>query len=255
MAGHNKWSKIKHRKAVVDKRRGKVWTKVAKAIIVAAKNGGPDPASNLSLRYAIDEARYANMPRDTIERAIKKGTGAGAGENYEPTRYEGYGPGGAAIIVDALTDNRTRTVGDVRLAFSNHEGNLGNTGCVAYMFDSRGQIVAKAAGLSEDRVLELAIDAGAADVESPDDPSDNDAAFVILTPVDGFQRVKDAIEHAGLTIIEARIAMIPQNKVEVRGDAAKNLLDLVDALEDLDDVQNVYSNFTIPDDEAESLSR
>lgn len=255
MAGHNKWSKIKHRKAVVDKRRGKVWTKVAKAIIVAAKNGGPDPASNLSLRYAIDEARYANMPRDTIERAIKKGAGAGAGEHYEPTRYEGYGPGGVAIIVDALTDNRTRTVGDVRLVFANHEGNLGNTGCVAYMFDSRGQIVLKAAGLTEDRVFEVAIDAGATDVESPDDPSDDDAVFVVLTPVDGFQRVKESVEHAGMTITEARIAMIPQNKVEVRGDAAKNLLDLVEALEDLDDVQNVYSNFTIPDDEAESLSR
>lgn len=255
MAGHNKWSKIKHRKAVVDKRRGKVWTKVAKAIIVAAKNGGPDPASNLSLRYAIDEARYANMPRDTIERAIKKGTGAGAGENYEPTRYEGYGPGGAAIIVDALTDNRTRTVGDVRLAFSNHEGNLGNSGCVAYMFDPRGQIVIRAAGLAEDRVFNVAIDAGASDIESPDDPSDDDAVFVVLTPVDGFQRVKEAIEHAGMTITEARISLVPQNRVEVRGESARALLDLIDALEDLDDVQHVYSNFTIPDDEAESLSR
>lgn len=255
MAGHNKWSKIKHRKAVVDKRRGKVWTKVAKAIIVAAKNGGPDPASNLSLRYAIDEARYANMPRDTIERAIKKGTGAGAGENYEPTRYEGYGPGGAAIIVDALTDNRTRTVGDVRLAFSNHEGNLGNSGCVAYMFDPRGQIVIRAAGLTEDRVFNVAIDAGASDIESPDDPSDDDAVFVVLTPVDGFQRVKEAIEHAGMTITEARISLVPQNRVEVRGESARALLDLIDALEDLDDVQHVYSNFTIPDDEADSLSR
>lgn len=255
MAGHNKWSKIKHRKAVVDKRRGKVWTKVAKAIIVAAKNGGPDPSSNLTLRYAIDEARYANMPRDTIERAIKKGTGAGAGENYEPTRYEGYGPGGVAIIVDALTDNRTRTVGDVRLVFSNHGGNLGHTGCVAYMFDSRGQIIVQGAGLTEDRVLEVAIDAGAADVEPPDDPSDEDAVFIVLTPVDGFQRVKDSIEHAGMTIAEARIAMIPQNRVEASGEAAQNLLDLVDALEDLDDVQNVYSNFTIRDGEDESLSR
>ena len=143
MAGHNKWSKIKHRKAVVDKRRGKVWTKCSKAIIVAARNGGSDPAANLALRYAIDEARYANMPRDTIERAIKKGAGEVGGESWENVRYEGYGPGGVALLIDALTDNRTRTVGDLRLAMGKYGGNLGSAGCVSYMFEAKGQIVVR----------------------------------------------------------------------------------------------------------------
>ncbi len=253
MAGHSKWHNIKHRKAAVDKKRGKVWTKIAKAIIVAAKNGGPDPASNLSLRYTIDEARYANMPRDTIERAIKKGAGGLSTENFETVRYEGYGPGGVAIIVDALTDNRTRTVGDVRLVFSRSGGNLGASGCVAYLFDHRGEIVVKGGGVSEDRMMEIAIDAGALDVISPDDPTEDDAVYVVLADPMAFQSVKDAIERAKLTIQEAQFAMIPQNRVEVRGDAAKANLEIVEELEELDDVQKVFSNFTIPDDEADRL--
>ena len=253
MAGHNKWSKIKHRKAVVDKRREKVWTKVGKAMIVAAKHGGPDPAFNLALRYAIDEARYANMSREAIERAIKKGAGGGGGEDYEPVRYEGYGPGGVAVLVDALTDNRARTVGDVRLAFTKHSGNVGLTGCVAYLFDSRGQIVVNAAEIKEDRLLEAALDAGALDVESPDDPGEDGAVFTVLTDPFQFQRIKESIEKAGFTIVEAQIAMIPQTKVEVRGPAARTNIQLVDALEELDDVQKVYTNFDIPDDELARL--
>jgi len=242
MAGHNKWSKIKHRKAVVDKRRGKVWTKVAKAIIVAAKNGGPDPGTNLSLRYAIDEARYANMPRDTIERAIQKGAVGSGGENYEPVRYEGYGPGGVAIIIDSLTDNRARTVGDLRLAFSEHGGNLGNNGCVAYMFAAKGQIVFNAPGLNEDRIMELAVEAGADDVLSPDDPSDPAEPWTILTSVPTFQKVKEALEKAGVTIAEAGIAMVPAEHVAVTGQNATTVVELIDAIEDLDDVQKVYTN-------------
>lgn len=241
MAGHNKWSKIKHRKAVVDKRRGKVWTKVAKAIIVAAKNGGGDPDTNLSLRYAIDEARYANMPRDTIARAIQKGAGGAGGENYEPVRYEGYGPGGIAIIIDTLTDNKARTVGDLRLAFSDHSGNLGTNGCVAYMFTNKGRIHFTT-DLTEDRVMELAIEAGADDVIAPTDASDPSEPWTILTSVPAFQRVKEAIEKAGMAISEAELAMVPGDTVAVTGENAQTLIDLVDAIEDLDDVQKVYTN-------------
>lgn len=248
MAGHNKWSKIKHRKAVVDKRRGKVWTKCSKAIIVAAKNGGPDPSSNLALRYAIDEARYANMPRDTIERAIQKGAGGGSGENYEPVRYEGYGPGGVAIIVDALTDNRTRTVGDLRLAFGDHGGNLGNAGSVGYMFQAKGRILVNAPAASEDRMMELAIEAGADDCIKPEEPAEE--PWTILCAVSAFQTVKEAIEKAGqsvpkgetFAIAEAEIAMVPNDVVEVTGDNAETLTELMDAIEDLDDVQKVYTN-------------
>lgn len=242
MAGHNKWSKIKHRKAVVDKRRGKVWTKVAKAIIVAAKNGGADPATNLSLRYAIDEARYANMPRDTIERAIQKGAVGSGGENYEPVRYEGYGPGGIAIIIDTLTDNRARTVGDLRLAFDRNGGNLGNSGCVAYMFAAKGQIVFNAPALNEDRIMEFAVEAGADDVLAPDDPSDPAEPWTILTSVPNFQRVKEALEKTGATITEAGIAMVPAEHVAVTGANASTVIELLDAIEDLDDVQKVYTN-------------
>lgn len=243
MAGHNKWSKIKHRKAVVDKRRGKVWTKISKAIIVAAKHGGGDPDSNLSLRYAIDEARYANMPRDTIERAIQKGAGGGDQSNYESVRYEGYAPGGVAVIVDALTDNRTRTVGDLRLAFGNAGGNMGNSGCVAYMFQSRGVILADAGGRSEDAMIELALEAGAVDARKPDDAES--AVWTILTEVAAFGAVKDALEKAGLKIEEANLAMVPDTLVAVSGDHAKSVIELVDAIEDLDDVQRVYTNADI----------
>lgn len=250
MAGHSKWHNIKHRKAAVDKKRGKIWTKCSKAIIVAAKNGGPDPAANLTLRYAIDEARYANMPRDTIERAIKKGAGAGSGESYEPVRYEGYGPGGAAVIVDGLTDNRTRTVGDVRLAFGKYGGNVGSTGCVAYMFESRGQIFISAEGAPGDKVMDAAIEAGAEDVEPPEG---EDEPWTVLTTVQVFPAVKDRLEaagkNAGFSIAEAALTMIPTLRVTLLGDDAKKLAAMVEALEDNDDVQKVYTNADIPDGE------
>jgi YebC/PmpR family DNA-binding regulatory protein len=247
LAGHNKWSKIKHRKAVVDKRRGKVWTKISKAIIVAAKHGGGDPDSNLTLRYAMDEARYANMPRDTVERAIKKGAGGGDTANYENNRYEGYGPGGVAIIVDALTDNRTRTITDLRTTFGDHGGNVGATGCVGYLFQPRGQILVSGDGVSEDKVMEVAIDAGALDAQPPDD--EETPVWTILTQVPAFNSVKERIEKAGLTITQAELAMVPDSFVTVRGEQAKQVMELIDGLEDLDDVQKVYTNADIPDEE------
>jgi YebC/PmpR family DNA-binding regulatory protein len=245
MAGHNKWSKIKHRKAVVDKRRGKVWTKISKALIVAARNGGGDPDANLTLRYAIDEARYANMPRDTIERAIKKGAGGEDTSNYENIRYEGYAPGGVAVIIEALTDNRARTVGDVRLAFSDSGGSMGAAGCVAYMFASKGQIVVSGPGLTDERVMNIAIDAGASDVEqmSAGDPDEDEhPSWMISTEVAQFAVVKAKLEQAGLPITDSQLAMVPDNYVAVSGDAAQVVQDLVEALEDLDDVQKVYTN-------------
>ncbi|MCC6425560.1 MAG: YebC/PmpR family DNA-binding transcriptional regulator [Phycisphaerales bacterium] len=249
MAGHSTWKNIKHRKAAVDKKRGKVWTKIAKAIIVAAKHGGPDPASNLTLRYAIDEARYANMPRDTIERSIKKGAGEKEGDAYETMRYEGYGPGGVAIIIDCLTDNRTRTAMFIRDAMSKYGGNLGSIGCVAYLFDHRGQILIKAAGLTEDRVMEAAIEAGAQDVESPADPEEDGATFTVYTDIPTFQTVKEKLEAARFPIEEAQLAMVPQTQTTVRGEPAKDNMALIEVLEEIDDVQKVYTNLDVPEDE------
>lgn len=246
MAGHSKWHNIKHRKAAVDRKRGKLWSKCSRAIIAAARIGGPDPASNLTLRYAIDEARYANMPRDTIERAIKKGAGEIGGADWENVRYEGYGPGGVAILIDALTDNRTRTVGDLRLVFGRHGGNLGQSGTVAYMFEPRGQIILAGEGLNEDTVMEAAIEAGAEDASPPESPG---GVWTVTTAPTEFQQVKERLEARDLKIEEARIAMVPTMRVEVRGDDARRLLALLDAVEDLDDVQKVYANFDIPDSE------
>jgi YebC/PmpR family DNA-binding regulatory protein len=252
MAGHSKWHNIKHRKAAVDKKRGKIWSKCSRAIIAAARQGGADPASNLTLRYAIDEARYANMPRDTIERAIKKGAGEIGGDNWEQVRYEGYGPGGVAVLIEALTDNRTRTVGDLRLAMGKYGGNLGQAGCVGFLFEPKGRIIIAAEGTDEERVMEAAIEAGADDVVSPE-PGDEGGVFTIYTMVAGFQGVKDALESSGLKIEEAQLTMIPGTRTEVRGEDARKLLAMIDAIEDLDDVQKVHANFDIPDEELAAL--
>jgi YebC/PmpR family DNA-binding regulatory protein len=252
MAGHSKWHNIKHRKAAVDKKRGRLWSKCSRAILAAARQGGGDPDSNLILRYAIDEARYANMPRDTIERLIKKGSGEIGGDAWERVRYEGYGPGGVAVLVDALTDNRTRTVGDLRLAFGKFGGNLGAAGCVGYLFETRGQILLSAEGATEDAVMNAAIDAGADDVEAP---AEDGGVWAVTTPPAAFQSVKDALEKAGLKIEEAQLAMIPTTRTEVRGEDARKVLALIDAVDDLDDVQKVYANFDIPDSELAALER
>lgn len=250
MAGHSKWANIKHRKAKQDQKRGKVWTKCSKAIIVAARAGGPDPDTNLSLRYAIDEAKYANMPKDTIQRAIDKGAGAGGGENFEAVSYEGFGPGGVALIIDGLTDNKTRTVTDVRNAFKKHGGNLGTTGSVSFMFKTKGQIILVGTH-DENSLMEKALDAGAEDVQAPEG---EDGAWIILTEAGSFQQVKEALESGGIEIAEAAITKIPNDTQQVGGEEARKLLALIDALEDSDDIQKVYSNANISDEDAAGLA-
>ncbi len=249
MAGHSRWHNIKHKKAISDAKRGKAWSKCVKAIMVAARNGGGDPASNLSLRYAIDDARYYNVPRDTIERAVKKGSGEIGDETWENVRYEGYGPGGVAIIADALTNNRTRTAADLRLIFTDHAGKLGTSGCVAHQFDTKGRIVAAgvAAPSGGERLFEAVADAGADDVQ-PEEAGDP-ARWVVLTPPAALHAVRTAIEAAGFAVAEARIELIPTALVAVAGEHAKGVLALMEALEDNDDVQKAYANFDIADDD------
>ncbi|HIC81222.1 MAG TPA: YebC/PmpR family DNA-binding transcriptional regulator [Kiloniellaceae bacterium] len=248
MAGHSKWANIKHRKAAQDKKRGKIWTKLIREVTVAARTGGGDPEANPRLRLAVDKALSANMPKDTIERAIKRGAGGAEGENYEELRYEGYGPGGTAVIVDCMTDNRNRTASEVRHAFTKAGGNLGTDGSVAYMFSKQG-ILSYAPGADEDAVMEAALEAGAEDVVTNDDGS----VDVVTTPED-FQAVKDAMAAAGLEPAEAEISFEAATKAELDQETAEKLLRLVDALEDLDDVQNVYTNAEIPDNVMEALS-
>ncbi|MCA9294139.1 MAG: YebC/PmpR family DNA-binding transcriptional regulator [Phycisphaerales bacterium] len=246
MAGHSKWANIKHKKARVDKLRGKAWSKCSKALMVAAKHGGPDPAANLSLRYAIDEARAANMPKDTIERAIAKGAGLGSeGADFEDIRYEGYGIGGVAILVDCLTDNRQRTAPEIRSAFAKAGGNLGTTGSVAFMFDLKGIITIEGAEDQEDAIMTAALEAGAEDVEFAD------GLWTISTPADSVAQVSDALEASGLTVASGTREMVPNVNVEVAGDAVAQNIKLLNALEDLDDVQKVYSNM---DASAEDLA-
>ncbi len=244
MARHSHWANIKHKKAKTDSRRGRLWGKCAKAIMVAARNGHPDPASNLALRYAVEEAKAANMPRDTIERAIKKGSGELGGENYEPIRYEGYAPGGVAIVIDALTNNRTRTAGDVRMLFTKYGGNLGATGCVGYMFDARGRITIDEKAATEDALMTVAIDAGAEDV------SLDDGLWTVVTSSADLLNVKDAIEKAKIRFEAAEATLIPNVLTEVDGETAAKVVRLVEGLEENDDVQKVYTNL---DASAEAL--
>lgn len=236
MAGHSKWANIQHRKNRQDERRGKLFTRLIKEITVAAKLGGADSASNPRLRLALDKASDANMPKDTVQRAIQKGAGGLEGSNYEEIRYEGYGIGGAAVIVDCMTDNRTRTVADVRHAFSKHGGNLGTDGSVAFMFRHCGQILF-APGTSEDRVMEAAIEAGAEDVLT-----DEEGGIEVLCAPGDFAAVRAALEHAGLKPDVAEITMRPDNTSALAGDDAERMQKLLDALENLDDVQQVYTN-------------
>ena len=236
MAGHSKWANIKHKKAAADAKRGKIFTRLIKEITVSARLGGPDASSNPRLRLAIDKARDQNMPKDTIDNAIRRGAGQLDGVSYEEIRYEGYGINGAAVIVDCMTDNRTRTAGDVRHAFSKHGGNLGTDGSVAYLFKHCGQIVF-APGTSEDKVMEAAIEAGAEDVIANDDGS----IEVVTGPYD-FLAVKDALAKAGLEPEVAEVVMKPSNEVELAGEDAQRMQKLIDALESLDDVQEVYTS-------------
>ncbi|MFZ5577492.1 MAG: YebC/PmpR family DNA-binding transcriptional regulator [Pseudomonadota bacterium] len=236
MAGHSKWANIQHRKGRQDEKRGKVWTKIIREISAAARLGGGDPSANPRLRLAIDKAKAANMPADTVKKNIDKATGALEGVHYEEIRYEGYGVGGAAIIIDCLTDNRVRTVAEVRHALSKHGGNLGTEGSVAFQFRHCGQLVF-APGTSEDKVMEAALEAGADDVIT-----DDDGAIEVLTPPAQFETVRAALQAAGLQPELAVITMRADNTVELAGDDAEKMQKLIDALEDLDDVQEVYHN-------------
>jgi YebC/PmpR family DNA-binding regulatory protein len=239
MAGHSKWANIQHRKGRQDEKRGKAWTRVIREIMVAARLGGGDPNANPRLRLAIDKAKAVNLPADTVKRNIDKATGNLEGVSYEEIRYEGYGIGGAAVIVDCMTDNRVRTVAEVRHAFSKYGGNLGTEGSVAFQFKHVGQFVF-APGLSEDKVMEAALEAGADDVQSGEDGS----IEVLCAPAD-FEAVKDALEKAGLKPELAEVTMRAENTIELTGEDAQRMQKLLDVLEDLDDVQEVYHNAEI----------
>ena len=240
MAGHSHWSKIKRAKGANDAKRGKIWSKIARKIIIAAKNGG-DPRDNLNLRYTIDEAKAANMPRDTIEKAIKKGTGELGAENYEAATYEGYAPGGVALLIDALTNNRSRTAPDLRSIFEKNGGNLANSGAVAFQFTKQGVITIKSDAITEDALLEAALDAGAEDVRNEGE------VFEVITSPTAYLKVKEALASAKIPIEASEITHMPNSTVAVDGEAAQKLLKLIDALEDNDDVQSVSHNAEIPD--------
>ncbi|MGF1548746.1 MAG: YebC/PmpR family DNA-binding transcriptional regulator [Thiotrichales bacterium] len=242
MAGHSKWANIQHRKNAQDARRGKLFTKLIREITVSARAGGPDPGSNPRLRTAMDKALTANMTRDTIERAIKRGSGDADGAHFEQIRYEGYGPGGAAVIVDCLTDNRNRTVSEVRHAFTKMGGNLGTDGSVAYMFKKTG-IISFAPGANEDAVMEAALEAGADDVVSYDDG----AVDVVCAP-EQFDAVRAALDVAGLAFAEAEVTFKAENASPLDLETAQKMLRMIDMLEDLDDVQDVYTNADYPDE-------
>jgi len=240
MAGHSHWSKIKRAKGANDAKRGKIWSKIARKIIIAAKGGG-DPRDNLSLRYVIDEAKAANMPKDTIEKAIKKGTGELGAENYEPVTYEAYAPGGVAMMIEGLTNNPARTAPDLRSILEKAGGNLAARGAVSFQFTKQGIITIKVEAVDEDRLLELALDAGADDVRNVGE------VFEVITPPTSFGKVKDTISAANISIEAAEVTQMPNNTVNVDADIAQRLLRLIDALEDHDDVQSVSHNAEIPE--------
>lgn len=242
MSGHNKWSTIKHKKGAADAKRGKIFTKLIKEITIAARMGGGDIGSNPRLRSAVLEAKSENMPKENIERAIKKGTGELEGVSYEESTYEGYGPGGAAVIVESLTDNKNRAVAEIRHIFSKCGGNLGENGCVAWMFSKKGYMGVDIKAVSEDRLMEIALEAGAEDVRQ-----DKDVFEVITAPAD-FEAVRQALEQAAIPFSDAEITMLPQNTQTLEGKEAEQMIRLMDTLEDCDDVQKVYTNADISDE-------
>lgn len=249
MSGHSKWSTIKRKKGAIDAKRGKIFTRLIKEITVAARSGGGDPDGNPRLRSAIATAKSENMPKDNIARAIKKGTGEIAGEVYEEILYEGYGPGGVAVLVECMTDNRNRTVADIRHYFTKSNGNLGESGCVAWMFDKKGLIQVDKDKYSEEELMDFALEAGAEDVV------EEDSEFQILTAPEDFDDVRNLLEENSVEFIDASLSMIPQNTVEVTEEKpAKALLKLLESLEDHDDVQGVHANFDIDEDLMDQLS-
>jgi len=242
MAGHSHWANIAHKKGRIDAKKGKLFGKLSRAIIVAARNGGGDPDMNLALRYAIDKAKKNSMPKDNIERAVQKGTGESDGDDYQELTYEGYGPGGVAVLCDALTENRNRTAGEIRKTFEVYGGNLGSTGCVSYLFERKGRITVSPEQIDEDALFELAVEAGADEVKLDDD------VYEIITPPETFQTVADALQAQGVETDVAELTRFPSATVDLDESDARRLLKLLDALEDNDDVQNVTANFNIPDE-------
>ncbi len=242
MSGHSKWANIKHRKGAADAKRGKVFTKLIKEITMAARLGGGDANANPRLRAAIIAAKAENMPKDNMERAIKKGTGELEGVTYEENTYEGYGPGGVAILIDSVTDNKNRAVSEIRHALTKHGGNMGESGCVSWMFNKKGYLVIEKGTVEEDALMELALEAGAEDVR---DDGDN---FEVITEPESFEAVKAAIDAKTIPYVVAEVSMVPQNLTPVEGETAQKLIRLIDALEDCDDVQKVYNNADLPDD-------
>jgi YebC/PmpR family DNA-binding regulatory protein len=242
MSGHSKWSTIKHKKGATDAKRGKIFTKLIKEITVAARMGGGDPNANPRLRSAIQAAKSENMPKDNLERAIKKGTGELEGVNYEETTYEGYGPGGAAILIESLSDNKNRAVADIRHIFSKCNGNLGENGCVNWMFDKKGYIVIEAGKVDEETLMETAINAGA------DDVKEDEKNYEVITAPEDFEAVKKAIEDESIPYVVAEITMLPQTSANLMGKEAEQMLKLMEMLDDCDDVQKVYTNADIPEE-------
>ena len=249
MSGHSKWATTKHKKAATDAKRGKIFTKITKEITVAAKLGGGDPDGNPRLRTAVAKAKSVSMPAENIKRAIQKGTGELPGVSYEEITYEGYGPNGVAVIVEVLTDNRNRTVSEIRNIFSKAGGNMGETGCVSWMFHKKGYIVVARAKADEEKLMSLALDAGAEDMQTEDDN------FVITTAQSEFEKVKKALEDAGIPLEVAEVTMVPQTYVKIDGEkVAGQMMRLMEAIEDNDDVQNVYANFDIPEEVMNAVS-
>lgn len=249
MSGHSKWSTIKRKKGAIDAKRGKIFTRLIKEITVAARAGGGDIEGNPRLRTAVATAKTENMPKDNIARAIKKGTGEIAGEIYDEIMYEGYGPGGVAVLVECMTDNRNRTVADVRHFFAKSNGNLGESGCVSWMFDKKGLIQVEKKNISEEEMMDMALEVGAEDVV------EEESEFQVYTSPEDFETVRSALEERGIKFLEAQVSMIPKNTVEVTDEkVARSLMKLMENLEDHDDVQNVYANFDIDDALMEQIS-
>ena len=250
MSGHSKWSSIKHKKGAADAKRGKLFTKLSRAIIVAAKEGGPDPSGNASLQNAIDKAKSYSMPKDNIERAIAKGSGADAdASSFETVVYEGYGPEGVAVLVEAVTDNRNRTASEVRHAFTKHGGNLGTTGAVAWQFERRGVVLVAADGVDEDDLVLAVAEAGADDVEL------DGSSFVVTSPPESLIPVREALQAAGLAVESVELAMVPKTSVAVSDEStARRIMNLVEGLEETEDVQDVYANFDIPEAVLEAVA-
>jgi len=249
MSGHSKWHSIKHKKMATDQKRGKIFTKLIKEIMVAAKMGGANPETNAKLRMAIEKAKSYNMPNDNIQRAIKKGSGAEGGVNYEQVSYEGYGPGGVAIYVEVLTDNKNRTASEIRSIFSRHNGNLGGQGSVAWIFERKGLITVKKEKAEEDKLFEIVLEAGAEDMKTEKD------TYEIITNPENFENVKKALQDNQIEIESGNVTLIPKNTVKVEGKEAEHLLKLLDDLEENEDVQGVYANFDIPDEILETIEK